>query len=526
MSGLSAQWLWFFDDQLVHGLREVNPGDSRVGKRAASHPAVVRGVRLYLEGRAGEALSELAEAVDSDDTDAIALTGQIQFELGCIEDAARSFTRLMERDPNHPCAMLNLGLCQARMRHWAEAIGSLQRALLLHPDRAEVWFALGVCLMNEDRVAESRAAFAHSLRLEENYAPALFGQAVCLHMDGKPGEALAAYERLLEGQPGREQILVNALAAAAEARNAAKTREYASRLLQMQPRSIEPHLALAFVALRDGNVEEAATHCERAGNLMATLFEHHYNLGLCWLELRRFHLASVCFENAVRMRPHDAGANEGLAMALTGLGRESEARQAWMALLEQHPDRTDAWFQAGLLAADSGHAEEAVEAFATCVRLKPDWLEAWNNLGSAHWAAGDLSQAREAFQRVMDVSPFQPVARRSMAALAAASGDSGAAERYLDGLTNVDWQVLYNLAALHHGEGNLERSAQLYRQVLRMQPDAIEARFNLGSVLFGLGRIDESQGYWKSAVAARPELASHFLGWIGSDPLAATTPTL
>lgn len=116
-----------------------------------------------------------------------------------MPEAALSFTNLALRAPEHPCATLNLGLCQARMENWAEAIICLQRALLLHPDRCEIWFALGVCLMNEKRVAESRAAFSHSLRLNDCYAPALFGQAVCHHLDGRAAEALAIYERLMVG---------------------------------------------------------------------------------------------------------------------------------------------------------------------------------------------------------------------------------------------------------------------------------------------------------------------------------------
>lgn len=67
MSNFSAQWLWFFDDQLVHSLRQVKPEDSRVAKRAAAHPAVVQGVRLWLEGSGEEAISALSTAVAVND---------------------------------------------------------------------------------------------------------------------------------------------------------------------------------------------------------------------------------------------------------------------------------------------------------------------------------------------------------------------------------------------------------------------------------------------------------------------------
>jgi hypothetical protein len=38
-------------------------------------------------------------------------------------------------------------------------------------------------------------------------------------------------------------------------------------------------------------------------------------------------------------------------------------------------------------------------------------------------------------------------------------------------------------------------------------------------VLFGLGRLNESQDSWKAAIAVKPELASQIVKWMGSGAL-------
>ncbi|MCC6393300.1 MAG: tetratricopeptide repeat protein [Bryobacterales bacterium] len=524
MNNFAGQWLWFFDDQLVHSLLNVQPDDPRLARRAASNPSVVVAMRLWMERLPEEALQELAAPVRQSDHDAMALAGQILFEMGKVEEAAQLFAKLAAIFPGHPFAGMNLGLCQARMRAWAEAAENLKNALALHPDRAEVWFALGVALVNQKRATEARSAFTRSLRLNSEYAPAWFGQGIACQLEGNHAEALRIYDKLLEAQPDREELLANAVVAAAELRDSAKIRLLAPRLLQLNPKSTHARLALSWIALEQGNLEEANKHCAMVAQANPGDYRHWYNLGVCLLRLGQPEKAGAAFDNAARLQPDDAGAAEGLARSLTAVGRAEDARKAWERVLRLAPDREEAWFRFGLLLYEAGEHSEASAAFDRCVRFRPDWLDAWSNLGNARWSSGDFAGAVTAFQRVLDASPFHSAARRAMAALAVDTGNLTEAERYIEGLSGKDWEILYNLAMLFHSSGKLQRAAALYREVLATKPDFTEARFNLGSVLFGLGRVMEGQDSWKAAVAMKPELAGEILKWMGNGPLCEDEP--
>ena len=62
MSEAASQWLWFADDSLVQTLLALEPDNPRLAKRALSHPAVVKAVRLHLERESEEALNRLWQA--------------------------------------------------------------------------------------------------------------------------------------------------------------------------------------------------------------------------------------------------------------------------------------------------------------------------------------------------------------------------------------------------------------------------------------------------------------------------------
>jgi tetratricopeptide (TPR) repeat protein len=521
MNNFSGQWLWFFDDELVHALLRVQPDNPQLTRRAAAHPGVVEAVRLWMEGMAEEAIQELAAPMAQAEPDALALSGQIHFEMGRIDKAAQAYGKLATVFPGHPYATLNLGICHARTRNWGPAVETLKSALVLHPDRAEVWFALGVALLNQKRAIEARSAFSRSLRISSEYVPALFGQAVSYQLEGSHAEALRIYERMLEAQPECEELLANALASAADLRDAAKVRMLAPRLLQLRPLSVPAHLALAWICIDQGNTSEATRHCDMVAQATPADFGQWYNFGVCLLSLGHHERAANAFERALGFHADDASAQEGLARCLSALNHTEEAKAAWERMLMQVPEREDAWYRLGLLLHEMERFTEAAAAFDRCVKIKPEWLDAWVNLGNARWSAGDTTAAASAFQRVLDVSPFHAAARRAMAALAVASGDTVAAERYVEGLSGKDWEILYNLAMLFHSSGKLARAASLYREVLAAKPDLIEARFNLGTVLFGLGRLNESQDSWKAAIAVKPELAVQIVKWMGNGALRA-----
>lgn len=64
-----------------------------------------------------------------------------------------------------------------------------------------------------------------------------------------------------------------------------------------------------------------------------------------------------------------------------------------------------------------------------------------------------------------------------------------------------------DLALRHHRAGRLQEAESIYRQVLREQPDNVDALHLLGVIAHQTGRPDEAAGLMRQAVAVKPDYA-------------------
>lgn len=463
MSDPLQQWLWFFDDELVQSLLAVQPDEPGLTRRAASHPAVVSAMRLWLRREPARAREVLAPALSQSNPDALLLAAQIAFETGDAALAAQYYSLLAEADASHPCATLNLGLCQARLGQHAAAAETLQRAAVLRPDLPAGWFVLGVCLLHLERAGEAEAAFGQCLRLKPGYVPAACGRAVAFQLEGRFKEALDRYSELLEGAPERIELLANAASAAVAAEDWDLARLYGSRLLEVQPASIAALAALVQASLAQAQNEDAARYSTLLTQAAPDAFDHWYHLGVALQRLERHRDAACAFDAALQIDPSVFEAWQGLAQTLLECGDTGGAKAAWKDAVRHHPDSVAAWLHLGLLRA----------------------------------ADGETGLAQEALDQAL---------RRAEAA-----AEHGA----------LRGELCAALGALYHQDGLHERACELYLLALESTPESAETLFNAGSALASLGRIDEAQSYWKRALAGNPGLAPVLLELMASRTIEA-----
>lgn len=78
-------------------------------------------------------------------------------------------------------------------------------------------------------------------------------------------------------------------------------------------------------------------------------------------------------------------------------GEDTAALEAYRALLELEPERPQAWFERGKLAASADRLDEAQKAFENALEHDPEFAKARHNLGLVHMRKGAemLQAARE-----------------------------------------------------------------------------------------------------------------------------------
>jgi Flp pilus assembly protein TadD len=135
-------------------------------------------------------------AVDSLMREAIATMG-----AGHLAEARIGFVAVLQKDPEHLGALVNLGWIAQRQRAWGDAESYLKRAQKRQPDMPSVWLALGLVYLEQSKMDHALAAFAQVVALEPDNARAhrMFGLTL-----GRRGWYLGAegeLRRALELEP-------------------------------------------------------------------------------------------------------------------------------------------------------------------------------------------------------------------------------------------------------------------------------------------------------------------------------------
>ncbi len=139
----------------------------------------------------------------------------------------------------------------------------------------------------------------------------------------------------------------------------------------------------------------------------------------------------------------------------------------------------------GAVLAARGEYGEAKGCFEASLRAKADYPEAHVNLGRILLMQGQVEEAEEHFLEAVKVQPQNAEAHRSLGNILARQGKPGEALRHLLVTLRLkpDNRTRLDCAALMRQTGDDAGAAAQFRQVLRGQPESVEALNNLGWLL-------------------------------------------
>lgn len=242
----------------------IGPQDFRGGgaapARAMSDP-ISSALALRAAGRLKQAL-EVVSGPAEFSADLYNLRGDLQLELGQIEEAARTYTAVIASEPGNMYAHYHLALCLQRQKRWDAAVLTLRKLLAYDPRRDHVRIRLGECLFHLNRLEEALDCFDLCWS-EAARVPALFGKALMLQLLRRLDEAELTYERVLELDPKAEEALSNLIAMSVEVFDLQRVYHYATRLLEVSPQSTLALQGLTLVALERREYDTAASYFSR-----------------------------------------------------------------------------------------------------------------------------------------------------------------------------------------------------------------------------------------------------------------------
>jgi tetratricopeptide (TPR) repeat protein len=143
-------------------------------------------------------------------------------------------------------------------------------------------------------------------------------------------------------------------------------------------------------------------------------FESHYNLAAMLLARGAQAEAIEQFEQAIRLRPADATANNALGASLLAAGRSADAIPYLTAALKSQPDNFDAHYNLANALVSQNKFVEAIEHYRLAVALHPRDANAEANWGSALAEVGNIAEAKLHLERALLLDPGHKLARENL----------------------------------------------------------------------------------------------------------------
>ncbi len=117
---------------------------------------------------------------------------------GRVEEAARGYAAVLERDPRHPDALQLLGSALLRLGHPTDALAVLDRTVSLHRRHAVAHVDRARALLALERASEAIEPAQRATRLRPELAAAWVVLARARRLAGELDSAAVAAERAVE----------------------------------------------------------------------------------------------------------------------------------------------------------------------------------------------------------------------------------------------------------------------------------------------------------------------------------------
>ncbi|HKX00347.1 MAG TPA: tetratricopeptide repeat protein [Bryobacteraceae bacterium] len=268
---------------------------------------------------------------------------------------------------------------------------------------------------------------------------------------------------------------------------------------------------------------DVAIRCQRAGEaeqakqLYIRILEQHpdhalamRNLGIIASQSGDIPLALGLAERAVALRPERAEFHASFAIALGAAGFPEKAAAEYRVALRLDPNCVDALHNYGYALRLQGEFREAIACLERVLALRPDHSHARTELGNAYLFAGRLEEAATCFEQVIEERPSAFEAMSNLAVVRERQGNAAGAEELLRRAIQIapgQHYVRVNLGDLLLTANRVGEAVRFLEESARQAPRVAELQIYLGNAYAKQGRLDESLGCYRQALALEPSFA-------------------
>jgi len=427
--------------------------------------ALLGTIRLQ-QGKADDSIKFLTQALglNSRLMGARTTLGNAYAFAGKMDSAAKCFREVLNADPGNLNARFDLFKLEASRRNFQQSLDVAAPILpqLFASDEGLAVLASDYSALG--RKQELEGLVTHWQKLAETSDDAALDFATTLMANGMRPEAtsvLEQEEKRLEAHPQSSVAL--RLASAFSALSVFDRAESSAQLaLSLDPQCIACYQALAQLAERQNNSEKALSFLVKAKQLAPQDPEVLFEFGKVCLEGNLLDDALPALSKAVELKPENDSYLYVLGSANVGKGRLPDALKLFQRLLQKHPGDAGLNYAVGAVYYLQNKYSDAEASLKSSLAAQSDQIPAAYYLALTYDAMGDDDRAIPIFRDLLKNNP-----------------------QHVPSYVKLGG-ILVRQHQYEEAQRDLERAVSL-------DPNSVEAHYQLGLVLRRLGKSAESE---------------------------------
>lgn len=368
---------------------------------------------LHESGRCEEASSILTELLNSkpDHIDAWIEWANLSRRREQHEIALNALYQAKKLGSTNEWLPLKIVGCLRELRRFEEASIILEDLLNDEPNHLNALIELGQLARKQSRYTEAIEHFKKALEISPSHQWLPCGIAACLRHLGRLDECQKMLDGLLFSNPEHFDALLESGHLANRQRRGNEALRFFQRAKALRPSTPSLSLNIANVLRELGRFEEANQILTQALQANPDYFEALAESGQLAHRERKFEKALTFFQRAKALRPDHIGMRAAVAQELRELGRIDESIACIGELPEPYdPSIAPLLHQRAQIAIFQDDSEQAQHFYEASILTDPHYSQAYISLVGELQRLGLFDEARSVIERacktLADPSPF------------------------------------------------------------------------------------------------------------------------
>jgi tetratricopeptide (TPR) repeat protein len=269
---------------------------------------------------------------------------------------------------------------------------------------------------------------------------------------------------------------------------------------------VETLLGKGYQALNDtGN---ALVHYEKSMELNDGQLQPSYNLGLLYADRGEFQRSGQFFSKVLERFPDHVPSLHGLGALAEGAGRQQEAARYFDKAIALFPGALSSRHRLARIYLSQHRSDEAIEQLQKCLSLNPKYLPALLDLGQVFMAQKKLAESRQLFEQALKLDALREEIYNALSVVAEQQGDVDLALKTLQtamarGISGE--MTLINLGNLYARKANFAQALQVFESARKKNPGNPRVLLALGVCHLRTGAPARAKALFEEVLRLDPE---------------------